>query len=92
MNKRDIKQKVQKILIQIHRGFLTEEVSKTVTDAEILSYVPPNSTSSVPVEHDSEDMIRKLTPFTEKWVRKQVKKNPDVTALEMLKSAGFVDA
>lgn len=84
MNKQELKRKVIVILLQLHRGFLTEEVSDTLTDKEILAMLPPNG-----VSRSGTGM--KLTPFTEKWVRKQVKKNPDITSLEMLKSVGFVD-
>jgi len=94
MNKQKVRQRTKEILIEIHRGFLTEEASATLTDLEILSMVPPNRHSIIPVGHKSLDLPEQrnaLTPFTEKWVRKQVKGNLDITSLEVLKACGFVD-
>lgn len=89
-----LKKRVQEILIQIHRGFLTEAASAELSNKEILEMVPPNSRSPVPAGHpslESDDRVMKLTPFTEKWVRKQLKKDPTMTAYDMLVNAGFKD-
>lgn len=92
MNKQKVNERTKAILLSIHRGFLTEEASANLTDEEILGMIPPNSTNPVPASLDSEDRVRKLTPFTEKWVRKQVKRNINITALEILIACGFKEA
>ena len=91
MNKRILKDKTRKILIEIHRGFLTKEASGKLTDKEILDMVGPNALSPQPASLGSEERIQKLQAFSEKWVRKQLKKDINLTSLEMLEAIGFVN-
>lgn len=93
--KQKMKQKVQSILIQIHRGFLTQEQSDGLSDDEILKHVPDNKGSFERFERvgdeDSPHLEARTTPFSYKWVKIKLKNNPEMTAYDMLVLAGFKD-
>lgn len=86
-----MKQKTQKILIQIHRGFLSKEQSDSVSDDEVLAYVPENKGSYKSFDRIGDDPYEeaRITPFSYKWVAKQLKRDPNLTAYDMLIGAGF---
>lgn len=88
MKKHLLKQKTLKLLVLIHRGFLTKEQSDQLTDSEVLSNVPENRGTYMDHVND-ETREARVSPFTFRWVKQKVKANPDVTAEELLKSAGF---
>lgn len=79
---------VNKHLINIHRGFMTDR-GKEYSDQEILDNVPKNHLTWKHIGED--ERIQVLAPFTYKWVHKQLKKNPHKTAYEMVVEAGFKD-
>jgi hypothetical protein len=87
MNKQALKARTLEILVQIHRGFLTDVQSGELTDADVLQHIPANGTSWEQLNED--DRRIRLKPFTERWVRKQLKRNPNLTAYDMLVKAGF---
>ncbi len=80
------------LLIQIHRGFLTKEVSDSLSDSEILANVPENKgtyKAQATIDPEEDRREARVSPFTHRWVKQRVKANPNVTAEELLKSAGF---
>lgn len=87
MKKQLLKQKTLTLLVQIHKGFLTKEQASEVTDDEVLANVPDNKGTYIHRPDDSKEA--RVSPFTFRWVKQRVKDNPDVTAEELLKSAGF---
>ncbi len=92
MNKQQFNKRVNEILIQLHRGFLTEEVAKELTDRELLAMVQPDGVTMTPVPGNDDERRATLTPFTRKWVRKSLKKYPTITAYDLLVSTGFKDS
>ena len=58
-----------------------------VTDAEVLANIPTGLTPKENPGGDTTSLVSK--PFTYKWVKKRIKKNPNVTAYDMLVEAGF---
>ena len=91
MNKKQkLKLRVTQILVQIHRGFLTDEQSNSLTDEQVIANVPVNGVTPKALENEEHIMVNK--PFTYRWVKIRVKKDPTVTAFDMLVEAGFRDA
>lgn len=84
-----LKQKTNNILYQIHQGFLPKD--NTLTKKETLEQVPENKTSYVSKGLDGEHREARRTPFSYKWVYKQLKKDPTLTAYDLLIRAGFKD-
>jgi len=87
MKKHLLKQKTLTLLVLIHRGFLTKEQSAELTDEQVLENVPENQGTYIYRPDDSSEA--RVSAFTYRWVKQRVKQNPDVTAEELLKSAGF---
>jgi hypothetical protein len=83
MKNKHIKARVNKLLVEIHRGFLGDSEA---TDEEILSQTVP-ATSWTKFNMDKEQLV--VGPFSYRWVSRRVKKDPSVTAYELLVSAGF---
>lgn len=80
-----MKQRINQLLLQIHRGFLPE--GSEVSDEEILSNLPPDGLTSKLLPNGHSILVQK--PFTRRWVTRKVKKNPHVTAYELLVAEGF---
>lgn len=74
-------------MVQIHRGFLSDEVSKDLSDQEVLANVPDNKGSVINRPDGTQES--RVSPFTYRWVKKHVKSKPSVTAYELLVLAGF---
>jgi len=87
MKKQILKDRVSQLLLQIHRGFLTEDQSNGATDQEILTNVPVNKGTYIDQGNDNKEA--RVSPFTYRWVKQRVKKDPTVTAYALLESAGF---
>lgn len=87
MKKQLLKKKTLSLLVEIHKGFLTKEEAAKVSDEEVLQNVPKNQGTFIHRADDTKEA--RVSAFTERWVRQRVKKDPDVTAEELLKSAGF---
>lgn len=87
MNKQQFNKRVNELLLTIHRGFLPER-GAGVTDEEVLSNVPPDGLSTK--RYGDEDTSRLVNkPFTKRWVKINLKKNNNITALDLLQSVGF---
>ena len=84
-NKRFLNQRVEDILLIIHRGFL--EDGDKYSDEEILANVPRDGTTWKVLGNDERILVNK--PFTYRQVRKAVKQDWAVKASDILKAAGF---
>ncbi len=91
MKNKDIKHRVNQLLVQIHRGFLSPQDSGKLSDQEILSNVPENKTTYKALRNHEYEREARCTPFSYRWVQRQVKKRPTITAYDMLMKAGFTD-
>lgn len=87
MKKQQLKQKVLKILLEIHRGFLTKEQSDQVTDEEVLANIPQHKITYIHRPNDTSEA--RVSPFTYRWVKQRVKKDPTVSSEVLLREAGF---
>ncbi len=88
MKKKQLNLRVNQLLVQIHRGFLTDQQSKEISDSEVLANVPENKGTQV--YHAGGDTSEaRVSPFTFRWVKQRVKKDNQVTAFSLLKEAGF---
>jgi len=85
-NKRFLNQRVEEILLIIHRGFLDDD--DKYSDEEILAHVPHDGTTWKVLANDERILVNKA--FTYRQVRKAVKKDWSVKARDILESAGFV--
>lgn len=79
--------RVDTILYQIHKGFMPKGTN--ITPQQILDNVPGDGLT--PKLLPNGESILVLKPFTRKWVTKKVKKNPLVTAYDLLVAEGFKD-
>ena len=84
-NKRFLNQRVEDILLIIHRGFLDD--GDKYSDEEILANVPRDGTTWKVLGNDERILVNK--PFTYRQVRNAVKKDWAVKASDILKAAGF---
>ncbi len=82
MKKKQLKARTTEILLQIHRGFLPDEAE--ISDEDLLATIPTGLTSRGP------SLVAK--PFTYKWVANHIKKQPTITAFDLLVEAGFKEA
>jgi len=91
MKKQLVNLQVEKLLLEIHRGFLTEEQSDGLSDAEVLANVPENKGTILNHPGQGDTSEARVSPFTFRWVKQRVKKNNQVTAYSLLTEAGFKD-
>lgn len=81
------KQYVNELLVQIHRGFLSKKDSDSLSDSQVLANIPESGLTKKYLPTGEQIIVNK--PFTKRWVSIRVKKNPNVTAYDLLKEAGF---
>ena len=86
MKQKHVKARINQILIQIHRGFLSPEENDMLSDNEVLDNVP--SGHSWENIGEFERRIR-CSAFTFRWVKNHLKKDHTMTAYDMLVVAGF---
>ena len=75
--------------MQIHRGFLTDLQNDELSDEEILANVPDNKGTQVYHPGDRDTSESRVSPFTYRWVKQHIKRDPTATSYSLLKIAGI---
>ena len=89
MKKHLLNQRTKQLLIQIHRGFLTDLQTDGLSDEEILENVPDNKGTKACHPGDRDTSEARVSPFTYRWVKQHIKRDPTATSYSLLKIAGF---
>lgn len=86
MKNKQLKGRVNQLLVQIHRAFLSDK-GEEYTDQQVLDNIPEDHL--VPKHIQDDNTITVNGAFTYRWVYKHLKKDPSLTAYDLLLKAGF---